>query len=213
MGATAHRRATTVRPVRRAPKRTMFFGPRTLAGPFLSHNGGSDPMRRRTRAYLAAVCVASGLGVGEAGAQARPASRLAWLAGCWENRGPRNLIEEQWMAPRGGTMLGMARTTRADSLVEFEQLRIVERDDRLVYMAQPSGQSLTEFTSTELGDSVVVFANPAHDFPQRIIYRRIGTDAIQARIEGTMQGKARGIDFPYRRTACPDGLAQPASNR
>lgn len=107
------------------------------------------------------------------------------------------------MAPRGGTMLGVARTTRGDSLVEFEQTRIVERGDRLVYIADPSGQSRTEFTSTEVGDSIVVFANPTHDFPRRIIYRRNGAGEMQARIEGTMQGKARGIDFPYRRVACP----------
>jgi hypothetical protein len=51
------------------------------------------------------------------------------------------------------------------------------------------------------GGDEVVFENPAHDFPQRIRYRASGA-ALQARIEGTMNGKTRGIDFPYTRTNC-----------
>jgi hypothetical protein len=32
---------------------------------------------------------------------------LGWLAGCWELRTPTRTVEEYWMRPRGGTMLGM----------------------------------------------------------------------------------------------------------
>ncbi|MGH8854313.1 MAG: hypothetical protein ACREWI_08545 [Telluria sp.] len=46
-----------------------------------------------------------------------------------------------------------------------------------------------------------MFENPAHDFPQRIIYRRVGDTGLHARIEG----KGKGIDFPMRRTACGGG--------
>ena len=34
----------------------------------------------------------------------------------------------------------------------------------------------------------VVFENPTHDFPQRIIYWKDGAD-LRARIEGTQNGK------------------------
>jgi hypothetical protein len=47
----------------------------------------------------------------------------------------------------------------------------------------------------------VVFENGAHDFPQRIRYRR-GGDMLFARIEGTRDGKVRGVDYPYARVAC-----------
>ena len=36
--------------------------------------------------------------------------KLSWLAGCWEQKDAQRHVEEQWMAPRGGTMLGMGRT-------------------------------------------------------------------------------------------------------
>ena len=47
----------------------------------------------------------------------------------------------------------------------------------------------------------MVFENPKHDFPQRIRYRLKG-DTLHARIEGTINGKERAIDFPYQRASC-----------
>ena len=101
-------------------------------------------------------------------------------------------------------MLGMSRTVRGDStLVEFEELRIFGRGGRLVYHAEPSGQTPTDFETRSSSDTLVTFENPAHDFPQRVIYRRRGQDSLLARIEGTSGGRTRGVDFAYARARCP----------
>jgi hypothetical protein len=42
----------------------------------------------------------------------------------------------------------------------------------------------------------VVFENPAHDFPQRVIYWKDGND-LCARIEGTMNGKAESEEWKW----------------
>lgn len=128
--------------------------------------------------------------------------QLAWLAGCWARESGATLVEEQWMRPRGGAMLGMSRTIRRDTVVEYEHLRIFDRGGRAVYAALPSGQALTEFESAAIGDTLVIFENPAHDFPQRVIYRRRGADSLIARIEGTRGGRPSAVDFPFRRVAC-----------
>src|SRR6185295_16928226 len=131
-------------------------------------------------------------------------SKLAWISGCWQ-RTARNgqTIDEQWMAPKAETMMGMSRTVRGDSLIEYEQLRIGERAGKAVYFAAPVRQTPSEFTAASVNDTLVVFENPQHDFPQRIIYRKRGTDSLIARIEGTANGTARGIDFPYAKARCP----------
>jgi uncharacterized protein DUF6265 len=131
--------------------------------------------------------------------------QLSWITGCWRQStgGGTRVIDEQWMSPRGGTMLGMSRTVRGDSLLEFEHLQILERSGRLVYHAEPSGQPPADFVASTVSDTLVVFENPEHDFPQRIIYRRRGTDTLVARIEGPRNGQTRGIDFPYMRVSCP----------
>jgi hypothetical protein len=125
--------------------------------------------------------------------------RLAWLSGCWTRTHADSLIEEHWMTPRGGSMLGMGRTVAGDKTVEYEFLRIAVVDGTLAYVARPSGQPEAAFPLKSIEDSVVVFENLAHDFPQRIIYRRNADASLTARIEGTVKGQARGRDFPYRR--------------
>lgn len=156
------------------------------------------------RATLLALLLLA-LAVPAAHAQQTPAAadRLGWLAGCWVARSPTRVVEEQWMRPRGGTLLGMSRTVAADSTVGHELMRIVQRGGGLVFVAHPSGQAPAEFPAVEAGPERAVFADPAHDFPQRIIYRRVGADSLVARVEGERGGTTRGIDFRYARVDCP----------
>lgn len=129
-------------------------------------------------------------------------ARLAWLAGCWAEEFANGRREEVWMAPLGKTMLGASRTVVAGKTVEYEYLRIEDQDGVLVYIAAPSGQAITSFRQIELTDSTVVFADPTHDFPERIRYRRVRGDSLLAQIEGERKGETRVIDFPLRRRSC-----------
>ena len=128
---------------------------------------------------------------------------LAWLAGCWRLETASRVVDEQWMAPAGGGMLGMSRTVAKGRIAEHEFIQIRVQDGRLVYIAQPSTQATTTFTAVSATDRDVVFENLAHDFPQRVIYRKgEGGATLQARIEGLRDGQLRGIDFPYVAVAC-----------
>jgi hypothetical protein len=130
------------------------------------------------------------------------AAPLQWLAGCWESRRGDVTIEEQWLAPRGGVLLGVSRTARRDSVIEYEYMRIYPRAGALVFAASPSGQAPAEFTESALTATEVLFENPAHDFPQRIRYRAQSPDSLIAEIEGDRQGTTRRIAFRYARTPC-----------
>jgi hypothetical protein len=128
--------------------------------------------------------------------------RVAWLHGCWQTAPPApSIVEEQWMAPRGGTMIGMGRTVRGGRTTEYELVVLREQDGRLAYEAHPSGQPSAVFLSREITDSSVVFENAEHDFPQRVGYRR-SESGLAAWIEGTVKGQMRHIDFNYARVAC-----------
>jgi hypothetical protein len=136
---------------------------------------------------------------------------VQWLVGCWEmSRGTLRTIE-RWTAPTGNAMVGESRTTVSGTDRESEQLRLFSRGDTLVYESLPSGQTLTEFRLTSSGQGELTFANPAHDFPQRIIYRRVGADSLIARIEGDRAGRRAPVSFPFRRITCPATLESPVS--
>lgn len=127
--------------------------------------------------------------------------QMAWLKGCWVQAKPKSAVEELWMAPGGGVMLGLGRTVRDGKLREYEFVRIVEIDGSLAYVAEPSGQAKATFPLKSLTAGEAVFEDPAHDFPQRVIYRRVGPDAVTGRIEGQIGGQTKAVDFPYKRCA------------
>lgn len=142
---------------------------------------------------------------GSSAAIVSPLSELSWMAGCWQMQQGTRLIEEQWMAPRGQLMLGMSRTSVAEQVRAYEHMLIREEAEALVFQALPSGQAATEFRLLEQTANSVAFANPAHDFPQRIRYRSAaGGDSLLVQIEGELRGEARVIEFPYERVACPN---------
>ncbi len=165
---------------------------------------------RLTRQLLIASLVAVPLGA-SAYMNLSPIEEVRWLAGCWEGPTDRAWTEEQWMEPRGGTMLGMSRTTHGDSTVGYELMRISERGERLVFTAHPSGQPAAAFTSAVISATEVVFTNPEHDFPQTIRYRRAGSDSLVARVEGFDGGHPQAIDFPMARVACPGAQSDSAA--
>jgi len=48
----------------------------------------------------------------------------------------------------------------------------------------------------------VVFENPQHDFPTRIIYRRNPDGSLLAAIEGDRGGQTKRIEYPYVAATC-----------
>ena len=127
--------------------------------------------------------------------------RVAWMHGCWQMTTPQSIVEEQWMAPRGGTMIGVGRTVRGTRTTDYEFVVLKEQDGQLTYEAHPAGQPPAVFVAKEAAADSVVFENAAHDFPQRVGYRRAGS-GLAAWIEGIQNGKSRRIDFTYARVAC-----------
>jgi hypothetical protein len=131
-------------------------------------------------------------------------ANLSWLAGCWESRdeGKNLFISEQWMKPAGGMMLGIGRTVKSGKAVDYEFMRIEQRGADMFYVARPKeNKEDTSFMLVKWGLNAATFENPAHDFPQRIIYS-LRKSGLFARIEGKNNGKPMGIDFPMKKVQC-----------
>lgn len=125
-------------------------------------------------------------------------ARAAWLAGTWAMGEPGDVTEEHWLAPRGDAMLAVSRTVSGGRLAWFETLVLRETLEGLVLEAHPSGQPGGRFPAVTVTDSLLVFENFAHDFPQRIGYRRPAGAGLEAWIEGGDGPRHRRVDFIYR---------------
>jgi hypothetical protein len=120
---------------------------------------------------------------------------FAWLAGTRSMKG-NALIEERWTDPASNMMLGVSRTVRGDKVVEFEFLRIEARADGIYYVAQPGGRPATDFKLTKWDGTEATFENPQHDFPKRVIYRRMPDNVVVARVDGGAGTK--GPEFTFK---------------
>lgn len=121
--------------------------------------------------------------------------QLGWLGGAWVSEGEDGWTEEFWMEPRGGVMLGVNRSGKGERLGIFEYMRIAEdAHGGVAFWASPGGKPASAFPLVSTGPGEAVFANPAHDFPTRIVYRRVG-DVLLATISGASGANAQSWRF------------------
>ena len=154
-------------------------------------------MRRIYSAVLLLAFITISTGSPRITTEQNDIAQLSWMAGDWQSPpGGRAQVEEHWTQPAGGSMLGMGRTVAGARTVEFEYLRIEQRDDGIYYVAQPKGRCpATDFKVTRASTQEAVFENPAHDFPKRIIYRKSADDSLTASIDAGEGTKAMTFSF------------------
>lgn len=159
--------------------------------------------RIRTSALALGVAAACALGPALA-ADAPP----AWLAGCWQGEPDTAAANafEAWSAPRADRMLGISQTLRGAGSM-FEYMRIDRGERGLRFVPQPGGRPPVEFAAERVEPQRIVFANPQHDFPKYIDYRRIG-DRLEVRLSASApdQDGKRAL-YAFRRVACDTILA------
>ena len=154
--------------------------------------------RRSTIRRLVPLVFAATLFVTYLVASGRPVLEdIQWMVGHWAGTQNGVEMEELWTAPKGGVMLGLHRDVASGRPAFFEYLRIEERSDAVVYIASPRGEGATEFLLTSVDGETAVFENPDHDFPQRIIYRRVD-DRLIARVEGEVGGETKSREWEWQ---------------
>ena len=95
--------------------------------------------------------------------KARAGDLPEWLTGEWIQQRADRWAEEVWTLRRGESQLG------------WEVLRLVRAaDGTLTLHVAPEGGEPTMFALVEQGVRDISFANPDHDYPQRIRYWREG---------------------------------------
>ncbi len=129
--------------------------------------------------------------------------QLAFMAGCWQGPFGDQVNQEMWMRPVAGTMLGTARNVKG-TRTTFTEFAMIHMDNGKLAITVQSGltSDRTTFPMVTLRSGEVVFENPQHDFPQRILYRSTGRNGLFAKIDGTMKGKPTAEEFPMKRVSC-----------
>jgi hypothetical protein len=125
-----------------------------------------------------------------------PADVPAWLAGAWVQTKPDQTVTEMWLAPQDGAMAGVTLTTGPGRPPRAEYAKITREPAGLTYTAVVGTQPPVAFVAVPAEGGWLVFENKAHDFPQRVAYRRCDADLCAA-VEGVVNGKLQRQEWRY----------------
>jgi hypothetical protein len=157
---------------------------------------------------LTASNAACAQGTQAAASSPPPATRsrvadLAFMSGCWRGQTRSGTtIEEFYTTPSSNLLVGTTRYIRDGRSVDFEFTRIDQTDSGAVITPHPKGVRSVSFAPKVVETNRVIWENPTHDFPQRIIYTRVATDTLVARIEGRTPSGDRAVEWRMARTGC-----------
>jgi hypothetical protein len=131
------------------------------------------------------------------GAEPAQSPDLAWLEGEWCTRPAQGRQTcEHWGPMRGGTMLGTSQTVRDGKTRDYEFMRIELVDGVAVFHGSPRGAPAVPFREAARSARNIVFANPGHDYPQRIRYWR---EAMQLYAEIALADGSKPMRWVYWR--------------
>ncbi len=131
---------------------------------------------------------------------------VSWIAGCWKAKpdsGRFNNVEF-WSKPVGNAMLGTgAELSKTGKVTSWEHMKIEAQDDgKVVMTVRPHNKPEVPFTLSDGKADNLVFENPKHDFPQKIIYRREKDGSLEIRVDGKVKDVQRAALYPMVRTPC-----------
>ena len=147
------------------------------------------------------IALALSVVIAASAAQASPAddvAKLSWMAGTWSQQKNGATVREIWLPPIGGAMAGAGQTNAPGKPPFIESEKITAEAAGATFTYMPPGQTPVAFVLVPGKAGEAVFENKAHDFPQRVIYRRCGAD-LCARIEGMAKGKLQFEEWRYKR--------------
>lgn len=135
-----------------------------------------------------------------------PLAALAFMSRCWRgDAGVDRSIEEQWTAADSDVMLATTRY-RDDNTGRtrgWEFSRIVADSAGITLFPAPGGTQQGRFRMTASPAGEARFEDPAHDFPRRIIYRRLDARTLVVHLDGG-EGTEQAVALRMRSVPCAE---------
>ena len=121
-----------------------------------------------------------------------------WVLGTWVADDGENSVIEEWRSVGSGTFEGSGRTVsrKTGAVVSSESLRLVAMSSAVYYIAKvPHNAYPVAFVLTTCAAGQLVFENPGHDFPKRIVYSMRPNDTIEVEVS---DGRDQGFVLRFR---------------
>lgn len=132
----------------------------------------------------------------------RPIDHAQWLIGTWGTSTSEGDLSETWIKENDSVFSGTAYFIKDEDTLHSETIALNQTGDNLVYTPIVKGQNEdrpVSFRLTSATANQLVFENPSHDYPQKIVYNKITKDSMVAEISGKQQEQASRQVYPMKR--------------
>lgn len=122
-----------------------------------------------------------------------------WFLGEWYCMSSYGDFTEKWEKLSDSTMIGQSHIMKGKDTIFRENIVLEQRNDSLFYnvlIKNKDQEENTSFYLTKSSNNQLVFENPKHDFPTKIVYKLIDNDSILASIHGKEKGIEKFENFP-----------------
>ena len=129
--------------------------------------------------------------------------KASWFIGNWENISKEATFKEFWNKKNDSTYFAESIVIIKKDTVFYEQMDLFQKSDSLIMKISVKNQNKEKpvsFYLTKANENELVFENPKHDFPTKIVYSKITNDSIVGAIYGKKEGKEMSEIFPMKRT-------------
>ena len=129
-------------------------------------------------------------------------NKANWLVGRWENNSKEGNLSEFWTKTNDSTFHGESYFVIEKDTVFGEKIELMQRGKDVIYevsVADQNNEKPVPFKLTKSSDTEMIWENPTHDFPNKIVYQKVGKDSLVAQIFGTKDGKSKTEVFRMKK--------------
>lgn len=115
-----------------------------------------------------------------------------WIVGNWEQKTDKGILTESWQRQNDSVFVGSCYFINESDTLHRETILLEQRADSITYSANVTGQNNNKpvpFTLTTANTNSLVFENPKHDYPQKIVYQKSKSNGLLVTISGILHGK------------------------
>lgn len=130
-------------------------------------------------------------------------NRAKWLLGEWEKTDSLGTLKEIWETQDDSTFVGQSYYIQnKKDTVHSEQIELMQDKEHLIYRATIQGENNDEpiaFQMIKGEDSLLIFENRKHDYPQKIEYKLKTKNFIITTISGKLKGKINLEEYSMKK--------------
>ncbi len=125
-----------------------------------------------------------------------------WLPGEWQKTDSSGTLKEIWMPLNDSTYVGQSYFIKEKDTIHHELIELTQDRENLIYLAKVKGQNNDEsipFKLTKDNDTLLVFENPKHDYPQEIEYIFKKNKTLLITVSGIDKGKMKSDSYALKK--------------